>query len=350
MTGLVDKELPRDYSQYGQSLILQQLVTPDTPKVVVDIGAHDGILGSNSRSLLENGWRGVLVEPVPSVFFALRNNCQHFVGISLVQAACSDCSGFAPMHIGKDGPHPQMSSLSSDPEIVGNVTAASIEVKTITLAHLLDGHKVPGDFGVLLIDTEGWDLNVLRGLSGTKARPRIIVTEEYPPTNAEKYRLLNEYNYRFLGTWGLDSFWIGVWHSADVTSLQMPVCRVSPSWFPSGRLIDSALATVDYEPLSPRCIVGWALTEVSRPPDSGVIVCLDRVDSLERYMFAACRVLRPDVSLHFNSDQLLMSGYRAPVEVPPGIYDVTIIQQGRGFYSKNYTGRIGFQVDISPIQ
>jgi len=49
-----------DYSQHGQALILQQLVTVDTPKILVDIGAHDGITNSNSSALVEQGWRAQL--------------------------------------------------------------------------------------------------------------------------------------------------------------------------------------------------------------------------------------------------------------------------------------------------
>jgi hypothetical protein len=54
-----------DYLQYGQALILRQLITSDTPRILVEIGAHDGISGSNSRMLLEQGWCGLLVEPLP---------------------------------------------------------------------------------------------------------------------------------------------------------------------------------------------------------------------------------------------------------------------------------------------
>jgi FkbM family methyltransferase len=346
----VSNEKPlTDYSQYGQSLILNQLITPDTPRIVADIGAHDGISGSNSRGLLEQGWRGVLVEPVPAVFGELRNNCSHFPGVSLVQAACSDHVGTAFMYIGKDGAAPQMSTFSTAPELAKNITGRAIQVNTTTLARLLAEHKIDGDFGVLLVDTEGWDLTVLKGLSESSARPRIIVTEDFAATDTEKYLFLAECNYRFLGNWGIDSFWMAAWHPADVTPLQLPVRRVPSDWLPSGRVVDSARVGVDRELFSYPCLIGWAWTEISRSPDSSVVVRLDRVDSPQRYLFEAWRVPRRDVSSHFGADHLLMSGYRAPIDVPSGLYDMTIIQQGDDFYASNAGGRVRFEADAGPI-
>ena len=39
--------------------------------VVVDMGAFDGLLGSNSYNLIRGGWSGLLVEGLPSTFIQL---------------------------------------------------------------------------------------------------------------------------------------------------------------------------------------------------------------------------------------------------------------------------------------
>ena len=101
-----------DYSQYGQALIIQQLITPDTPRIVIDIGANDGVAGSNSRTLLEQGWRGVLVEPLPLVYEKLKSNSAGFPNVDVENRACSDSRGTAVLRIGSDGSIGQMSSLS----------------------------------------------------------------------------------------------------------------------------------------------------------------------------------------------------------------------------------------------
>lgn len=45
---------------------------------VVDLGAFDGIIASNSYNFLELGWRGLLVEPTPGTFDVLRNTVARF--------------------------------------------------------------------------------------------------------------------------------------------------------------------------------------------------------------------------------------------------------------------------------
>jgi len=339
-----------DYSQYGQGLILEQLITDDTPRVVVDIGAHDGIDGSNSRVLLEQGWRGLLVEPVPSVFARLRSNSTGFHNVSLVEAACSDSAGTAFIYLGKDGAAPQMSSLSRHPEILNNVTDTPISVRTTTLADLISDHAIPEDFGALLVDTEGWDLTVLRGLDQTRARPRIIVTEEFGETNDEKYAFLSERNYRFVGAWGFDSFWIRGSHPVDTTSLRFPIRRLPAGRFPREQPSSSGQVMLDNPPMPGVCVIGWAWTEIDKQPEPTVALALSPVDSPQRYFFQAWRMPRPDVAAAFNSEKLLMSGYRAPVDVPPGVYNLRVIQLGAQTYTNDFAGRLRIDARAEPLR
>lgn len=334
-----------DYSQFGQSLILEQLITPSTPRIVVDIGAHDGLSGSNSRALLEQGWRGLLVEPIPSIFAELQRNCADLPNVRLVQAACSDRTGSASIRLGTDGPKPQMSSLSQDDRILNNLTTESIEVTTTTLADLLSAHEIPADFGVLLIDTEGLDLTVLRGLDHTQSRPRIIVTEDFVGTNPEKYAFLNDRNYRRAGFWGADSFWISAAHDASLTTLQLPVRRLPDDWTPPGILGDAGRALIDATRL-PNCIVGWAWTQLDQEPSRDVTLALYGGDPAHCYFFEARRTPRSDVATFFHSDALLMSGFRAPVDVAPGVYDVTIMQHGSDTYANTPLGRIRLDAGV----
>ncbi len=322
--------MPVDYSQHGQALILQQLITADTPRVLVDIGAHDGITGSNSRALLEQGWRAILVEPLPAAFAQLRENCRLFPDVTLFQAACSNRSGLAVIRVGIDGDLGQLSSMSESSAIAPNLTAESIQVATMTLADVFEQGRVASDFGVLLIDTEGFDFHILRGLAGTARRPRIIVTEDFSETDVEKYALLSNLGYRFVGAWGSDSVWISHSHLADTTSLRMPVWRLPVDWKPSGVPVSGRLF---FESLTRQCIVGWAFIESNRVPTVDVVVDLRRAGSPQRYVFRAARVPRPDVAAHFQSSTLWASGFRACIDVPPGHYDLHVVQQDESSYS-----------------
>jgi FkbM family methyltransferase len=332
-----------DYSQHGQALVIEQMITEDTPRVFIDVGAHDGLTGSNSRRLLEQGWRGVLIEPVPAVFSRLERNCSGFEMATLVQAACSDHRGTARIRIGRDGACGQLSSLSSHPVIAENLTQESIEVNTTTLPDVISEYRIPQDFGVLLVDTEGWDLTVLRTLEGTSVRPRIIVTEEFAATDREKYAFLSQLKYRFAGTWGSDSLWIRQDHPADITSLRLPIRRLPDHWIPPGNLVGGGQTFIDYNPSFGSCMAGWACRPTGGSLEQNVAILLQKVDSPQRYGFLAWRVPRQDVADYLKSPDLLMAGYRAPLDIPQGEYEVRIIQFGNGVHTNDAAGRLSFR-------
>lgn len=54
----------------------EEILINNLPKegYLLDIGAHDGKQWSNSRALIEQGWKAILVEPSPVVFVELMNN------------------------------------------------------------------------------------------------------------------------------------------------------------------------------------------------------------------------------------------------------------------------------------
>src|SRR6266404_9060713 len=61
-----------DTTEHGEFLVLRHLITEDFPKLVVDVGANDGFLASNSYPLIKRGWRGILIEPHPDAFRRLQ--------------------------------------------------------------------------------------------------------------------------------------------------------------------------------------------------------------------------------------------------------------------------------------
>ena len=58
------------YAQYGEEDFLD-VFFKDRIGYLCDIGAADGMRYSNSRSLLEKGWSGLLIEPNKSNFAKL---------------------------------------------------------------------------------------------------------------------------------------------------------------------------------------------------------------------------------------------------------------------------------------
>ena len=187
-------------SQYGEDRILAGLLRGHPRPFLVDVGAHAGRSLSNSLPFILRGWRAILLEPLPRVYDQLcyeHRNHPHAICLNM---AASDQAGSLPLFLGSDGDIGMTSTLSQDSNewFDTHRTEESIQVKTEKLTSILDQHDWPTDFGLLLVDAEGMDYEVLTGLDFTRYRPTIVVTEEYvgnPEKHAAKYQLLRANGY-----------------------------------------------------------------------------------------------------------------------------------------------------------
>ena len=159
-----------------------------------DVGASDGVYGSNTYSLEKRGWNGLCIEGHPELIKELPTNrvCEiegSLAGISneTVKFAVQkkEChvkgytgeewyGGFSHAWRGGSGiidnwgKNRQEESIN-DCEI--------IEMKTQSLTYILDKHKCPSYIDLLDIDTEGNDYNVLLGIDWDKYRFAAILIE-----------------------------------------------------------------------------------------------------------------------------------------------------------------------------
>jgi FkbM family methyltransferase len=154
----------------------------------VQVGANDGVMGDSiSRYALHRPWRGILIEPQPEVMVRLKEN----------YAAASDRMIFENVAIGtaKDGElvlwranindaksHFASTVASANREAVAKQLHAGvaelerIAVPMLTLDTLLAKHGWDR-FDLLLIDTEGMDLDVLRSIALDRHLPALIQFE-----------------------------------------------------------------------------------------------------------------------------------------------------------------------------
>ena len=128
------------FSNFGEEQILEALIAellpPDHSRFAVDIGAGDGVRGSNTYALFRRGWRGLGVEGDERRARRLSRAYRSFLEVE-------------PAH-----------ALATPSNVIA----------------LLREHGVPHDFGVLSLDIDSYDYfvldSVLRGF-----RPRVVVTE-----------------------------------------------------------------------------------------------------------------------------------------------------------------------------
>lgn len=208
-----DGNTDEETSQAGEVDVLRRLLPAHAPRLVVDIGAHDGRFLSNSYPFIASGWTGILIEPLPSVFERLVANHRRHPHAVCVNVACGAAPGLAPLFIGTDGELGQNSTLSTDDTdwMRDHRTDRSIEVRVEPISSVLDEQGISGDIGLLLVDCEGMDLEALQGLDPTRHRPWIVVTEQYaqnPAKELTKAELLRSWGLTFRSSVGYNDIWI----------------------------------------------------------------------------------------------------------------------------------------------
>lgn len=129
----------------------------------LDIGAHDGVTFSNTRTLALRGWRGVLVEPAPSVFPSLVRNCEGHPRLIPINAAIvENTTGVRPFW---DSNGDCVSTFNDDRKPGWEKIGISF---TNTDVHCLSAHDlsrmIQTYWPLISIDVEGNNVPLLRAL------------------------------------------------------------------------------------------------------------------------------------------------------------------------------------------
>lgn len=127
------------YSQYGEDGLIAAIFerVGMRNRFVADIGCGDGVLFSNSRTLIEAGWRGLLIDADAGKVAAAR-------------------------------------AISPECVITECVTVSASEPAR-TLDAIFSRHQIPHDLDLMTLDIDGQDLHVWNQL--LRFRPRVVVVE-----------------------------------------------------------------------------------------------------------------------------------------------------------------------------
>lgn len=160
----------------------------------IQIGAHDGTQQDPLRELiLQHRWAGILVEPVPYVFGRLSRNYSHLPHIILENVAIGTEDGAVPFYHLADADDAGRPGLPIWFDALGSLNREVVmahrrfipdiderlvetEVPSLTFETLLRRHRVEA-IDVLLIDTEGYDAEIIRSIDFEHARPKILIYE-----------------------------------------------------------------------------------------------------------------------------------------------------------------------------
>jgi FkbM family methyltransferase len=142
----------------------------------LDVGAYDGKLFSNSLRLVELGWSGVCVEPSPEPFRLLYLLHKDNPIIQLENSAVCPSDGVVDFYdTSGDAVSTTDHTHKHKWEKGSKIKFKPIQVKSISPKTLLGKYGNVYDF--VNIDTEGTNLETLRGLVGAGLRFELLCIE-----------------------------------------------------------------------------------------------------------------------------------------------------------------------------
>ena len=162
----------------------------------VEIGANDGDHHDHLRPfILSRRWRGLMVEPVPYIFEKLRANYDAVEGVSPVNVAVADRDGELPFFHLAEPAEEDRARLPDWADGIGSFSREAVlsharaipdverlivrtEVPALTFESLCRRHSV-SRVDLILVDTEGYDRQILESIDLGTWHPRLVVYEHY---------------------------------------------------------------------------------------------------------------------------------------------------------------------------
>ncbi len=194
-------------------LLVDRLPVDGADFTIVQIGANDG----KSRDpvypfIMERGWSGVLVEPIPSMFEKLSNTYHNMPNIKLENCAIANADGTIKMYIvNQDDSLPEhvkeLASLDRNVILRQKPTIPTIDrfidtvdVPAKTISSLLTTYDIQ-HLNLLQVDTEGFDYEIIKMTFQASLQPDIINFESIhlsPEKKLECGHLLASKGYRYV--------------------------------------------------------------------------------------------------------------------------------------------------------
>ncbi len=153
------------YGQDAELELLARLIERLGLTSFIDVGAERGALAEGA--LAAGIERLHAVEPHPDNAAELRRRFASDRRVKVHELAASDADGTATLHLSSDPSGdviPYGHTLHSPEDTSAIVWRRTLEVSRRSLGSLVADGELPGEVGVLKIDTEGHDLAVLRGM------------------------------------------------------------------------------------------------------------------------------------------------------------------------------------------
>ena len=201
------------YGQFSTDCLVELYFLDKENGNCVEVGAANGHRGSNTLYFEKKGWRTLCIEPNPEYFKMVKETRKE-----AIQCACgSDNLQNVPFTVFDIGERNIMSSVSGlkpderlvqehiDKNLINDYYKIEVEVRK--LDHILKEANFNQQIDFISIDTEGTELEVLKGLDLEHWDITLLLVENnYNDDDIEKY--LKGFGYRKDARWKINDFYV----------------------------------------------------------------------------------------------------------------------------------------------
>lgn len=150
------------FSQHGEDEWIVQHLTLPARGVFVEVGAADGVVGSNTYYFEQRGWTGLLIEPDMRQHDVIRQNRR-----ARIDNCAVGTNTEATFYLDDYSPYSGLLRTNGQP-------ATTVQVKL--LGEILDNHGITS-IDLLSIDTEGSELDVWASFDPERFKPKVLIIE-----------------------------------------------------------------------------------------------------------------------------------------------------------------------------
>jgi FkbM family methyltransferase len=160
----------------------------------IDIGANEGVLGSNTYIFEQLGWQGICIEPQPDIFLNLKKfrNCDCYnIAISSQSNEnveffkAHGASALSGLNEGMSESHKKWAEEYGKTEI--------IKVKTMTFNEIMQNYPNIKHIDFMSVDVEGHEMEILKTIDFKRYSFGFLTIEKNNPEKTKGYMKKNGY-------------------------------------------------------------------------------------------------------------------------------------------------------------
>lgn len=207
----INEQLLGSYSQKGEDLIIEKLLGKKKDGFYVDVGANHPTACSNTYRFYKKGWRGINIEPNQINIQKFRRIREEDINLGI---GISQKKGKMVFYEFFETALSTFSKEEAEKNIkVGKKLKQKVTVSVEKLSDVLNKYAKGKEIDFFSIDTEGFDMEVLKSNDWNNFKPTIICLETAGRGYTEDYsqefmEYLSKYGYKIAARTRLNTIYM----------------------------------------------------------------------------------------------------------------------------------------------